>query len=172
MTNRNAGEGLVKSTLDKCSFCHMLVFLVVSLFPIISEAQIQVFQESPLSFGSMILSETSGTVTINPAGDRSATGNIFLLNNSEVTPLILSIEAPYGSTVQVQFGAEQILYGTNGGQLGLTLTTSSPAMPFVNLATPPERTTLYIGGTLSLGSRSNTPAGVYAGSITLVFIQD
>lgn len=172
MTLSHIGKSIIKSPLGTNSFWQRLVFFIVSLLPIVSEAQIQVFQESPLSFGAMILSETSGTVTINPAGDRSATGNIILLNNSEVNPLILSVEAPSGSNVQIQFGSEQILYGTNGGQLGLTLNASNPASPFINLATPPQRTTVYIGGTLSLGTRSNTPAGVYSGSVTLIFIQE
>lgn len=120
----------------------------------------------------MILSETGGTVTINPAGDRSASGGIVLLSTSEVQPLILSVEAPYASSIQIQFGTEKLLYGENGGQIGLTLTTSDPISPYTNLATPPQRTVVYIGGTLSLGARSNTPAGVYSGSITLTFIQE
>ncbi|MEB2780501.1 DUF4402 domain-containing protein [Algoriphagus sp. C2-6-M1] len=154
------------------SFWKFILFIFASVLPIVSEAQIQVYQESPLNFGDMILSETSGTVTINPAGDRTATGNIILLNNSEINPLILSVEAPYGSNIQIQFGTEQLLYGSNGGQLGLTLNASNPVSPFTSLATPPQRTTIYIGGTLSLGTRSTTPAGVYSGSVTLVFIQE
>lgn len=154
------------------SFWRFLLFISVSVLPIVSDAQIQVFQESPLNFGNIILSETSGTVTINTAGDRTATGNIILLNNSEINPLILSVEAPYGSNIQIQFGMEQLLYGSNGGQLGLTLNASNPVSPFTSLATPPQRTTVNIGGTLSLGTRSTTPAGVYSGSVTLVFIQE
>jgi hypothetical protein len=153
-------------------FWQSLIFLFASAVPLISAAQVQVYQESPFSFGAMILSEAGGTVTVTPAGDRSATGGIVLLSTTEFHPLILSVEAPYGSVIQIQFGTEQLLYGENGGQIGLTLNASDPISPFTSLATPPQRTTVYIGGTLSLGPRSTTPTGVYSGSITVTFIQE
>lgn len=154
------------------SLWQSLVFLFAFGFPMISQAQVQIYQESPFSFGTMILSESGGTVTITPAGDRSATGGIVLLNNSEFNPLILSVEAPLGSIIHIQLGAEQMLFGDSGGEIGLTLNSSDPVSPFTSQATPPQRTTVYIGGTLSLGTRSATPAGVYSGSITLTFIQE
>ncbi|WP_332914515.1 DUF4402 domain-containing protein [Algoriphagus boritolerans] len=140
--------------------------------PLVSVAQIQVYQESPFSFGAMILSEAGGTVTLSPTGDRSAAGGIVLLSTTEFHPLILSVEAPYGTIIHIDFGTEQLLFGENGGQIGLTLNASDPISPFTSLATPPQRTTVYIGGTLSLGPRSTTPTGVYSGSITVTFIQE
>lgn len=173
MITRHCAKGILAFLPSgNLSFWQGLVFIFAWVFPIASDAQIQVFQESPLNLGAMILAETSGTVTLNPAGNRTATGGIILLNTAEVTPLILSVEAPYGSNIHIQFGPEETLTGTNGGQLGLTLDSSNPVSPFTSQATPPQRTTVYIGGTLSLGTRSNTPAGIYSGSVTLTFIQE
>ena len=154
------------------SFWCSLIFLFTGIFPSDSLAQIDVFQESPLVFGAMILSETSGSVTLNPNGGRIANGGIILINASEFHPMILSVEAMYGSTIQIQFSTEQKLFGDNGGEIGLTLNATDPASPFTSLLTPPERTTIYVGGTLSLGNRSTTPPGVYTGSVTLIFIQE
>lgn len=134
--------------------------------------QIQVYQESPLSFGGIISSETGGTVSISAAGVRSSSAGIVLLGQAEYHPLILGIEAPYGSQIQIQLGGEQTLTGSNGGQLSLTLNESNPVSPFLTMATPPDRTLVYIGGTLSIGLRSQTPPGNYSGTLTIVLIQE
>lgn len=126
-----------------------------------------------LSFGAFTLGASGGTVTVNPDNSRNSTGDVILLGlGYPVTSALFDVTANPGTLISILNGADVVLPGSNGGSLLLTIGSSLPASPFVTDAIPPLTTSLYIGGTLTVGSIVANPAGSYSGTFDLTFIQE
>jgi hypothetical protein len=152
------------------------ILLVISHVPAFAQEQppkpitIKVNTLRNLNFGTFIYSGGSGTVTVTPLGDRTATGSIILPNTGWIgTPALFEVEAIPGTLITIQNVPTARLYGSLGS-ITLNIGASYPQSPFI--ATGAITTTVTIGGTLTVGPElSADPAGNYSGSFDVTFIQ-
>jgi hypothetical protein len=125
-----------------------------------------------LNFGAFFQGITGGSVIIYPDGSRSVTGDIIEANlGFSFAPAIFEVEANPGTLINVLNGPDIQLTGSNGGYMNLHLGNSDPVSPMITTAIPPARTTVRIGGTLSVGSPLANPSGSYSGSFLITFTQ-
>jgi hypothetical protein len=126
-----------------------------------------------LIFGAFFQGVTGGTVTIYPDGSRSVGGSIVQANlGIPFSPAIFEVVANPGTLISIMNGPDVTLTGSNGGTLSLRIGTASTGTPFVTTATPPARTLVRIGGTLTVGPPPANPAGNYSGIFSVTFIQE
>lgn len=127
-----------------------------------------------LAFGAFSHGAFGGTVTINPDGTRSSSGDILLLNlGYAYTPALFDIQANPGTLISIVNGPDVTLTGTNGGTLLLHIGTSLPGSSFSTTVPWPTVTQVRIGGTLTVsGNPVTNPAGLYTGSYSVTFIQE
>ncbi len=161
--------------------------LLLLLFLMSSAAQAQVFPENPpipvkvevrnsrfLNFGSFTSGTTGGTVTVDYNGTRTATGDVFLLNlGNSPSSAIFDLTANPGTLISITIPANFILDGDGGtgGQLRLDINMDhlSPGQSFITTALPPSTNEILVGGTLTVGSDAQNPAGFYTGTFSLIF---
>jgi hypothetical protein len=166
-----------KQTLIKILFVNALAF--ASLF---CNAQtptdslpgdpggLYVYTIQNLAFGAFYHGNTGGSVVIESDGSRSTTGDIVALNlGITYFNAIFEIEAPPGTIVSILNGPDATLTGSNGGSMTLSIGTSSPATPFSTTLSPPSRTQVNIGGTLTVGNNATSPPGTYTGTFYITF---
>jgi hypothetical protein len=122
-----------------------------------------------LSFGAIILGNSGGTVTVDPEGSRSYTGDVILANmGHSYYPAIFEVDALPGSLITIDLGGPVVLsYG--GYSMTMLLNSTLPHSPFIN--TKSNNTEVRIGGKLTVGSSLSNPAGDYLGYFTVTFIQ-
>lgn len=126
-----------------------------------------------MSFGAFTLTGAGGTITINPDGSRSFSGNVILLNlGYSYTPALFELVANPGTLVTLLLGAPSILNGSGGGTMSLQLTTTLPLTPYVISTTPPTSTLMYVGGVLNVQNIGLNPAGTYTGTYNVTFVQE
>lgn len=126
-----------------------------------------------MDFGAFINGTSGGSVTINPEGSRTATGDVWLLNSGQgYYPAIFEVEALPGNIIHVLLPVYTTLTGPGGKLTQLEINSSLPQSPFVNTTQPPFRTQVRIGGTLTVGGTFSTPPGNYFGSFDITFIQE
>lgn len=126
-----------------------------------------------LIFGAFFEGPIGGTVILNPDGSRSVTGSIVQANlGYPFSPAIFEVDANPGTLVSILNGPDVTLTGSNGGTLALHIGTSSTGSPFIATATPPARTIVRIGGTLTVGPPIANPPGNYSGVFSVTFIQE
>jgi hypothetical protein len=129
--------------------------------------QITTFQN--LSFGAIIQGNSGGTVTIDPQGSRSVTGDVILANlGYSYYPAIFKVDAIPGSIITIDFGSPTML-SMGSWTLSLQLNSSIPHSPFIN--TKSTDTEVRVGGKLTIGNSLANPAGDYIGYFTITFIQ-
>jgi hypothetical protein len=125
-----------------------------------------------LNFGAFFQGITGGLVIIYPDGSRSVTGDIVQASlGFPFSPAIFEVEANPGTLINIMNGPNIQLSGSNGGYLNMQLGGSDPASPIITTATPPARTTVRIGGTLTVGSPLANPSGSYNGTFLITFVQ-
>jgi hypothetical protein len=123
-----------------------------------------------LAFGAFYHGNTGGTIIIGNDGSRSVTGDVVALNlGFQYFNAIFDIEAPQGSIVSILNGPDATLTGSNGGSMSLHIGSSYPASPFSTTLSPPSRTQVSIGGTLTIGNNASTPPGSYTGTFYITF---
>jgi hypothetical protein len=131
---------------------------------------ISVYTVQNMSFGAFSPGATGGTVAITKMGARIATGSIVPLNlGTSYFQAIFDFEGPENSIISIMNGPNATLTGSNGGTMSLRLDDSNPTSPFNMIAQPPNRTSVSIGGTLSVGNSATTPAGSYSGTFYITF---
>ena len=123
-----------------------------------------------LSFGSIILGFSGGTVTMSPTGIRSVTGDLILPSlGSQGSEAIFEIKSPPGSLVTLVLGNTTLTNGAHS--MNLSIGPTDPISPFITSRQQGQATLLHVGGTLSIGNESQNPAGNYTGIFTVTFIQ-
>ena len=123
-----------------------------------------------LAFGAFYHGNTGGTIIIGNDGSRSVTGDVVALSlGFQYFNAIFDIEAPPGSIVSILNGPDATLTGSNGGSMSLHIGSSYPASPFSTTLSPPSRTQISIGGTLTIGNNASTPPGSYTGTFYITF---
>lgn len=127
-----------------------------------------------LSFGAFYHGAAGGTVSIDPSGNRSSTGDIVLLGMGYAyTPAMFEVHAHPGTVISILNGPPVTLSGSNGGSLQLAIGSSIPGPQFVsnvkfNIAIP-----LYVGGTITVGGSSiDNPPGTYNGSFNITLVRE
>jgi hypothetical protein len=124
-----------------------------------------------LSFGTFYHGSTGGTITVTPAGARTSTGSIVPILSGTYTPALFEVAGNPGTVVTILNGSDVYLAGSNGGSLKLTVGASLPESPFILSLPNPQKTQLYIGGTLTIGNTSANPPGSYSGTFVIIFNQ-
>jgi hypothetical protein len=136
-------------------------------------ASISVYTVQNIHFGAFTQGAVGGSVILSPAGTRTATGDVVLLNmGATYYQSIFEIDAIQGTVISIMNGPDATLTGSNGGSMSMTIGSSSPGSPFVNTQLPPNRTTVYIGATLHVGSPASNPPGTYTGTFYVTFNQE
>jgi len=126
-----------------------------------------------LSFGAFYHGVSGGTITINPLGARTSTGDVVLLNlGSPHTAALFEVHAHPGTVISVVNGLDATLTGSPSGTMALHIGDSNPASPFVsnvqfNVAIP-----LYIGGILTVGNAAANPPGSYTGTFEITIVRE
>ena len=134
---------------------------------------ISVYTIQNLNFGAFSRGNNGGTIALSPSGARTATGDLILLSlGIQFFYAIFDVESPPGNIISILNGPPAILNGTNGGTITLNIGSSDPTSPFINFATPPNRTQINVGGTLVVGSLAAAPPGSYSGVFYLTFNQE
>jgi hypothetical protein len=129
-----------------------------------------VYTVQNLSFGAFTNSGGSGSVIIGANGSRTVTGGVVALNlGVSAFQSIFEIDAPYGSVISLLNGPNATLTGSNGGSMMFTIGASNPASPLITTVHQPARTTVNIGGTLTVGSPAANPPGAYSGTFYITF---
>jgi hypothetical protein len=130
---------------------------------------LEVYLIQDLNFGAFS-KNNGGTITVSNTGARSATGDVVPLNlGFNYFEAIYEVEAPPNSVVSILNGPNVTLVGSNGGTLSLSIGTSNPGSPFMTTVSPPARTTVRIGGTLTAGNNTAAPPGTYIGTFEVTF---
>lgn len=128
--------------------------------------------EQGLIFGTFFRGNTGGTVIIYADGSRSVTGDIVQSNiGVPFSPAIFELEANPGTIVTILNGPNIILNGTSGGTVSLHIGTANTGSPFITSVPLPGRTTIRIGGTLTVSGPLASPSGSYSGNFYVTFIQ-
>lgn len=134
---------------------------------------IQLSTYQHLRFGAFINGYYGGTVSVEPGGNRSVTGDIIpVFQGNQYHPAIFEVEANAGTIIHIVNGPDVILTGSNGGSLLLHLGSSLPVSPFINSTRPPFRTQVMIGGTITVGNTLANPPGAYTGNFFITFVQE
>jgi hypothetical protein len=165
----------------KCKVLSRLKILIILLcfayLPVKGQEKpprpIGVYFVQNLSFGAFTVGSIGGTVTLSPYGVRYSTGDVILfMSGWPYFPSNFEIEGNPGTVVHLLLGPDIVLTGNTGGTLGLHLGPYTPGDPIIVTTTPPSRTQVYIGGVLTVSNPLINPPGSYAGTFTLMFIQE
>lgn len=133
---------------------------------------LQVSNYQHLSFGSFVIGNTGGSISISPDGSRNTNGDIIpLFTVLQYHPAIFEVLANPGVIITIVNGPDVVLTGSNGGQMILHPGNSMPASPFINTTRPPFKTQIMIGGTITVGNALANPAGEYTGQFYITFVQ-
>jgi len=134
---------------------------------------ITVYTMQNMSFGAFSNGSSGGTISIGTNGIRSVSGDILPLNMGvQFHPALFEVDAVQGSILSIMNGSNIALTGSNGGTINLTLGTSDPPSPFITVVPQPQRTTVQIGGTLTIGTPAANPPGTYSGTFYITFNQE
>ena len=134
---------------------------------------ISVYTVQNMSFGAFTGGSSGGTVIISTAGSRSVTGDVVALNlGTSYFQAIFDIDAPQGTIISILNGPNATLTGSNGGSMSMQIGNSNPASPLITTVTQPARTSVSIGGTLTVGNAAANPPGTYNGTFYITFNQE
>ena len=130
-----------------------------------------------LHFGDITLKSpsSSGSVTVDPAGNRFSTGDVVLLNmGNTAKPAIFEFKLCPGRTVTITYPPTVQLKASNGDEIklhiGPTNLGSSGAI-FISNKGCDDIHLINVGGTIDIRSISSNAAGLYTGSFDLIFNQ-
>lgn len=125
-----------------------------------------------LAFGAFYQGAAGGTVSVSPAGVRSASGDVILFfGGFTFTAARFTIRGNPGTLITMMAGPPVVLNGSNGGSMTLTIGPANPPPPFVLTNPWPVPMDFFMGGTLTVGSPAANPPGTYDGSFTIIFNQ-
>lgn len=137
------------------------------MFKMVLSQSIAITNTQDLNFGIFCQTDDiGGTVTVSNTGTRSATGNItFIGQTFSYAAFTITTDSINQFSLQIDKPAIS-LSGSNGGSMLLQIGTSNPEFPSLVIGSP---AIVYIGGTLTLGTRSESPSGMYGGNYLLYF---
>lgn len=135
--------------------------------------QVEVNTAQFLNFGAFTVGENGGTVTVDHTGTRTWTGDVTLLNSgSTVSPALYDVYANPGTIITITHPAIFELTGTSGQKIYLEINSYSTGNTFVSTQNADIPNSVYIGGTLHVGSSYANPPGQYSSrNIKITFNQ-
>lgn len=131
-------------------------------------APITLTNTTDLAFGNIVASGAAGTVTVTPAGVRSAGGGATAISGLPVSAAAFNVAggADRTFTITLPAGPVPINAGANTMNVG-TFTSSLGASSTLDGT---GAAALAVGGTLSVGA--NQPAGSYTGTFSVTVAYD
>jgi hypothetical protein len=150
---------------------NMLKVLLLILLTFLSEKvlsqSIEITNNQDIDFGTFSqYDDVGGTVTVSNTGSRSNTGNIIFIG-STFSYASFTITTDSTNLFSLEIDKPTIsLLGSNGGSMSLQISTANPEFPSVVSGSP---AIVYIGGTLTVGTRSTNPPGAYSKNYILTF---
>jgi hypothetical protein len=126
-----------------------------------------------LSFGAFYNGAGGGSVTVDPSGARSSTGDVVLLGlGYSYSSAMFEVHAHRGTVISILKGPDVLLSGIPAGSMSLHIGNTNPSSTFVsnvnfNIAIP-----LYVGGTLTVGPPAANPPGSYSGSFYITIVKE
>jgi hypothetical protein len=124
-----------------------------------------------LSFGTFYQGASGGTITISNTGAATTTGTVVPLTFggiNDVSAALFEVEAVAGTVISISNGPDVNMTGSNGGIMILHLGTSDPKTPFA-VTSQTGRTSVSLGGMLTIGTIASTPPGTYTGTFYITF---
>lgn len=126
-----------------------------------------------LSFGAFSVMTTGGSVTIDPSGNRSNSGNIILLGlGHSYSAALFEVHANPGTVISILKGPDVYLAGAPAGSMRLHVGDTSPGSPFVSNVNYNTAIPLYVGGTLTVGPPVDNPPGTYFGTFNITLVRE
>jgi hypothetical protein len=125
-----------------------------------------------LSFGSVILGFTEGTVSMSANGIRSVSGGLILQPGSPGNAAVFEVKAPPGTLIRLFLPPKTQL---SNGKTPLVLnldSTDPPGLTFITTRQQGQINLVHVGGTLLIPANSSDLPGSYIGSFTLTVIQE
>jgi len=122
------------------------------------------------SFGTFYTGSTGGTVTDPSIGSRQASGSVVLFPSDPVNPAFIRLQSKVDASITISTGVVENLSNGSGAEMQLQINDIYPVSPFMVSEGPTYN--IYIGGTLTVGSPSTSPAGNYSGSFEIIFNQE
>lgn len=133
--------------------------------------QVEVRTSRFLNFGAFTVGTNGGTVKVNFDGNRTANGDVFLLNlGDSPSAALFDVTANPGTIITIHTPGRIQLTGTNGGNIDLEIDSFSTGQNFITTANPPQVNEVFVGGTLNIPNGASADPGRYNGNFTLTFI--
>jgi hypothetical protein len=163
----------------------LLSILILILFagsayaqPTLPSRTVTVHSTQALNFGSFCLvnnGSSGGSVTVDWQGNRTATGQVMLLNSGPAPQAaIFEINLCQGRLVVITYPASTTLSGSNGGSVKLNIGPSEKGVSGSTFQVNTDCsfiTQLRVGGTLIISNNTANPGGDYSGNFSLTFNQ-
>lgn len=157
----------------------LFLFTVSALSqPGLPSRTVTVHSTQAINFGSFCLvnnGSSGGTVTVDWMGNRTATGQVMLLNSGPAPQAaIFEINLCQGRLVVITYPVSTILSGNNGGSVKLNIGPTEKGVSGSAFQVNTECsfiTQLRVGGTLVIGSNTANPGGDYSGNFSITFNQ-
>jgi len=131
-----------------------------------------------LNFGSFCLvnnGSSGGSVTVDWQGNRTATGQVMLLNSgASPQAAIFEINLCQGRLVTINYPATTSLTGSNGGSVKLNIGPTEKGVSGSVFQVNTDCsfiTQLRVGGTLTISNNTANPGGDYSGNFSITFTQ-
>jgi hypothetical protein len=139
---------------------------------------VTVHSTQAINFGSFCLvnnGSSGGTVTVDWQGNRTATGQVMLLNSGPAPQAaIFEINLCPGRLVLINYPASTTLTGNHGGSVQMNIGPSEKGISGSAFQVNTDCsfiTQLRVGGTLIIGSNTANPGGDYSGNFSITFNQ-
>jgi hypothetical protein len=122
-------------------------------------ADIGLTPPSTLAFGRAVASSSPGTVVVSPAGDRTSTGGVTLINGGVAGAASFTVTGNANAAYSITFSTATL----SGGSASMTIDafTCSPTSSAWNLGASGSQI-VYVGATLHVGA--SQAAAAYSGS--------
>jgi len=146
--------------------------------PTLPSRTVTVHSTQALNFGSFCLvnnGSSGGSVTVDWQGNRTATGQVMLLNSgASPQAAIFEINLCKGRLVSINYPATTSLTGSNGGSVKLNIGPTEKGVSGSVFQVNTDCsfiTQLRVGGTLTISNNTANPGGDYSGNFSITFTQ-
>jgi hypothetical protein len=170
----------IKGRRTLALFLPALFLFVISAYsqPGLPSRTVTVHSTQAINFGSFCLvnnGSSGGTVTVDWQGNRTATGQVMLLNSGPAPQAaIFEINLCPGRLVVINYPLSTMLTGSNGGSVKLNIGPTEKGLSGSAFQVNTDCsfiTQLRVGGTLIIGSNTANPGGDYSGNFSITFNQ-
>lgn len=138
-----------------------------------SPLPVQVFTLRHPSFGSFATGTGGGSIEVDLEGQRSATGDIVLLNSGNtVAPAVFEVKCSPYTSVHLFSNAQFTLRNADGSTVNAYIVETSPEFPLVAPDNAAEGFTVTAAVKLVLGPGQVLSPGGYSGQLQMTWISE